>query len=81
MAHISTVTKGPSIRWSPEEEKNLPTWVSLNEHLTWEEIREEYVRQFKIPRSVRTLRGKLNQIRRAIAGNIPSQKGQLSFTI
>ncbi|KAF4766686.1 hypothetical protein HAV15_010625 [Penicillium sp. str.  len=74
MAHISTVTKGPYIPWSPEEEEILPTWVSCNEHLPWVEIREEYVRQFKIPRSVHSLRGKLDQLQKGHRRKRPISK-------
>jgi hypothetical protein len=52
------------IPWAPEEEENLPAWLSRHEHLPWGEIREEYVRQFGLPRSIHSLRGKSDQLQK-----------------
>lgn len=61
-AQGNTMSRSQYIPWTSEEEENLPTWVSHHEHLSWEEIREEYVRQLGIPRTVHSLRGKLDQL-------------------
>lgn len=66
--------KGPYIPWSSEEEDNLPMWVSRHEHLLWEEICEEYLRQFGIPRSVHSLRGKLDQLQKGHRRQRPISK-------
>ncbi|KAJ6050949.1 uncharacterized protein N7446_005577 [Penicillium canescens] len=76
MAHVCTVTKGPYIPWSPEEEENLPKWVPRYQRqgLPWKEIEQEYVRQFKIPRSAHSIRGKLDQLQKGHRRQRPISK-------
>ncbi|KAJ5465972.1 hypothetical protein N7530_009759 [Penicillium desertorum] len=74
MAHVSTVTKGQYIPWTPEEEENLLTWVPHHEDLSWEEIEKEYLRQFGIPRSKHSIRGKLEQLQKGKRRERPISK-------
>lgn len=65
------MAKNDYIPWSPAEEKNLLGWLSHHQHLSWEEIAEEYFRQYGIPRSVNSLRGKLGQLERGVVRQRP----------
>ena len=58
------MSRGQYIPWPREEEQRLPAWLSRHGHLPWSRICEEYVRQFGIPRSIHSLRGKLDQLRK-----------------
>jgi hypothetical protein len=58
------MSRGRYIPWTPEEEKRLPAWLSRHQHLPWWKISEEYVRQFGIPRTIHSLRGKLDQLQK-----------------
>lgn len=58
------MARGQYIPWTREEEQRLPPWLSRHSHLPWTKICEEYARQFGIPRSIHSLRGKLDQLRK-----------------
>ena len=55
------MAKGKRNGWSEWEELNLPSWLSRNEHLTWEQKKKRYFQEFGIPRSIQSIRGKINQ--------------------
>lgn len=55
------MAKGNRIPWSEWEEQNLPTWLSRNKHLTWAQKEAKYVHDIGIPRTIQSIRGKINQ--------------------
>lgn len=55
------MAKGNRISWSEWEEQNLPSWLSRNEHLTWAKKEARYLEEFGIPRTIQSIRGKINQ--------------------
>jgi hypothetical protein len=65
------MAKNDYIPWSPAEERNLLRWLSQHQHLSWEEIAEEYFRQYGIPRTVNSLLGKLGQLERGVVRQRP----------
>ena len=54
------------IPWAALEEDDLPHWLAQNRHLSWEEKAEKYTKDFGIPRSSESLRGKHNQLLKGI---------------
>jgi hypothetical protein len=72
LTNSKIMTKIVYIPWSPAEEENLSQWVADRLHLSWEEIAEEYFRNFGIPRSINSLRGKLAQLERGIVRRRPT---------
>lgn len=60
--------RGNAIGWSQSEADNLLPWLSRNEKLSWEAKSRAYFRQYRLVRTVESLRGKKYQILRKQLG-------------
>jgi hypothetical protein len=60
--------RGNAIGWSQPEADNLLPWLSRNEELSWEAKSRAYFRQYRLVRTVESLRGKKYQILRKQLG-------------
>lgn len=65
---IVIMPRGNAIGWSQSEADNLLPWLSRNQELSWEAKSRAYFRQYRLVRTVESLRGKKYQILRKRLG-------------
>lgn len=78
LLHASAMSPRSEIVWSEWEEKNLLSWLDAHRELPWKARSDAYYEQYRVVRSVDSLRGKMYHIlrkQRRTGAKVPKHPG------